>query len=107
MCSCEEGEYPDISRRVVRIARREHRCSGCQRPIRVGRRYLQLDWLFEGAWDHRKVCLVCERLRLAWHKVENCWTSADEVRECIREEVRLVGTVRKVFVASRGQRVVA
>lgn len=58
MCFYYDGMNDVTQVRVVR-ARKEHRCSECVDGIRPGEFYEKIDALFEGYWNHDKLCARC------------------------------------------------
>lgn len=49
-CTDADERIPAImlSQRVVKAARRQHRCSGCLHPIEIGSGYWREFWLVDG-----------------------------------------------------------
>lgn len=63
-------EYYDMLHHRVRTARKEHRCSACNRKIRPGDRYAYVFIVFEGDTETYKRCGACE---VTWqHLMEVC-----------------------------------
>lgn len=63
-CGCDDyGESCDISRDVVRKARKQWTCCECGEAIMPGEYYEQADSLFDGTWYHTKTCILCVRIR--------------------------------------------
>ena len=64
-CSCTisisypDAERPAIFEEVMIKARKAHKCSECKRVIFSGERYERIGGLWDGQWDHFKICTDC------------------------------------------------
>ena len=58
-----DADLPSVFEEKFRIARKEHKCCECHKPIRVGEKYHFAKGCWEGRWDKFKTCLKCNDLR--------------------------------------------
>jgi len=57
------GEFPSISKTVMRKASKQHTCCECHRKIEPGDRYQVVEGCWEGKWATYKTCSPCAALR--------------------------------------------
>ena len=91
MCSCDtDGEHPDIREITFPVASREYRCSECCGRIAVGEQHQNARYFYAGlGWDEFRFCATCVRARAAHRKADpHCSPALEELRECIRENVK-------------------
>ena len=62
-CSVDVDETYDVSRTVVRVARKEHKCCECEQPIKPGQKYEYVSGCYEGKWDVWRTCIPCKSIR--------------------------------------------
>jgi predicted RNA-binding Zn-ribbon protein involved in translation (DUF1610 family) len=55
-------EQYSIYDETTRLARKEHVCSACQEPIRVGDKYVRVFILHDGGKEHLKRCARCQKI---------------------------------------------
>ena len=63
-------DYADVYDVTTPKARKEHKCTECNKPIEKGSVYHRVKMLFEGNWDVFKLCQFCQDLREAVYKKE-------------------------------------
>jgi hypothetical protein len=85
MCDCE---LPDFYRETRPIARKEHRCCECRRPIRPGTEYLHIAGKWNGDVQTFRRHLRCHRVSLAIEKGSDCCVPFGEMRQELREHTR-------------------
>ncbi len=71
MCDDYCDEQADVSDRLVRRARKEHRCYACRETIRRGDKYRETSQLWDGSWSRFRHCLRC------WAICEALWAKTD------------------------------
>jgi len=61
-CYCDI-EPADVYKEKRPIARVQHTCSECGKPIYKGERYELVDMVYDGTWIHCKTCVYCLAVR--------------------------------------------
>lgn len=84
MCSCEDGEQPQVFAQRYRKARRSQCCSECRNAIPCGTWYLDINGLWGDNWDDFKQCLRCHARYEAWAAIE-CHCVMTQLLESIAE----------------------
>ena len=87
MCDCES---PQAFRQYMRVARKQHKCCECCKPIERGQQYEYTSGVWDGRGDSFKTCLSCVRIRAECEANGSRWEYyctpcfgelADEARE--------------------------
>jgi hypothetical protein len=78
----DHDEGPTVFSEEVRRAAKEHTCSECREPIKVGDRYENATGLWDGHWSTYRTCLSCVEIRnhfacSGW-LYEHVWSDIEE-----------------------------
>lgn len=85
MCSCDDGEAPDLSNHKRVKAAKDHQCCECGGVIAKGTVHDLYKWLYEGTWDGGRVCPDCEIRQKAFTVAEGCYAPIGTLDETLRE----------------------
>lgn len=69
MCFCD-FDSPSVYREHVRVARKDHRCDECRKPIAKGDLYTNIFGVWDGnadTWRHCDTCSTVAKLASALH----------------------------------------
>ncbi len=69
---CWEGELPDALSRVMRKARKAHKCDECGLAIQPGTVYEYVSGIWDGEPSHYKTCEGCQILRAHVREEDGC-----------------------------------
>ena len=62
-CSCGDNFEPcEVGTHKKVKARKEHKCSECNRIIRPGEHYQYITGLMDGRWSSMKRCIQCQQI---------------------------------------------
>lgn len=107
MCLCDTADAPSAFQKTMRLARRDHHCCECHRPIRAGDRYEYASGIWDGSPGSYKTCLRCVRLRSSHLAAEEAGCMAvfgeliQTIGECAREDRGYLKAFRKAFREER------
>lgn len=82
----DDGESYQMADRQMRRARKEHRCTECNRTIAIGERHEVMKGLYDGHWDTHRVCAQCIEARRWLAEVCEGWLYTT-IEEDLREHV--------------------
>lgn len=92
-CSCDYEPPEWFNQRIIKGARKPHKCDECSVPIFVGESYEYSAGMWEGYTNFYHICLRCVELR-QWATISVpcfCWRFGnlhEDVREMVKEVVR-------------------
>lgn len=69
MCCCSPENVCDLVKEKRRTCRKARWCQECGAPVGVGDRYLHVDTLFDGEWDHMAFCALCGDRMDEWNRL--------------------------------------
>lgn len=111
-CDCG-GEYPDVGRTEMRIARKQHKCYECSKAIQKDERYEFNTQLYDSHWSVAKTCCRCLAVReyVEAHAPCFCWmygSMLDDAKAVIEEHGHesagfYIGAMKRVLRAERHQ----
>ena len=58
-CTCDY-DPADIWEEKHRVARKAWTCYECREPIEPGDAYVDIAALYDGSWDHYRICECCD-----------------------------------------------
>jgi hypothetical protein len=85
MCSCEDAEPCEAWSETWPVARKEHQCEECFKPILKGQKHRRVTGIFEGTPFSFRTCQRCLQLSKAFTKAEGCYAPTGMLHEVIRE----------------------
>lgn len=92
-CTCtisvDHDGGPEAFKKIVRTARKEHRCDECYRTIMPGEKYEYVSGIWDGRPESYKTCLDCVSLRETFFD-SWCYT---QVWDDFNDEFGCVGAV--------------
>lgn len=89
-CYCDYDPPEFHSSRIVKAARREHKCEECCKPIKIGERYEYVFGMWDGYLSEFKTCARCLDIR-QWVKNNVpcfCWAHGNmlgDAKETVEE----------------------
>ena len=92
-CYCDYDPPEWMSQRIVKAARKPHKCYECSAPIFAGEPYEYTSGKWDGSTSFFHICIRCVELR-QWATISVpcfCWgfgSLHDDVREMVRSVVR-------------------
>jgi hypothetical protein len=79
----DNGEYCDVFNKSEVVARKQWKCTECDKAILRGEKHQVIRMLFEGEWSVERTCLICAEIRAAFYCdgeiVGNFWSEFYEV----------------------------
>ena len=83
MCDCD-CLMPEFYEESHPVARREHRCCECRRPIPKGAKYRRIAGKWDGEFDTFSQCARCERVSKRLHSLDVC-VCFGQLRDALHE----------------------
>jgi hypothetical protein len=96
-----EGDLPSAYWEQWRVAKKEHKCCECGKPISKGQRYEYWRCVDGGEFSVYKTCEICQEIRTAFH-CNGSWTFTtlwEEIEEILFPEMT-TGCLEKLTSAA-------
>lgn len=88
MCSCDDN-MPAVYREEKRVARKEHTCWECRRPIAKGDIYVVCSGVWDGRGDSYKWCDTCATISNLANGLFDDWCFIfGDLQTCVEEALR-------------------
>jgi hypothetical protein len=85
-----DAEKPSVFEQLTPVANREHECYECGNTIQPGERYNRESGVWDGSWEHFKICKICVAVRGDFfdsYQYGNLWESMREVHGLGYDEI--------------------
>ena len=86
-CTGGNKHYAEVEELRFQKCRKPFNCQECDKPVVKGEEYARYTTLYDGYWDHIKVCEPCWMLGESMAALDFCWELGG-LREAHQEYLR-------------------